>query len=188
MSHEPTCLDEPRRTPLGVTPVRARHVLELRRVAAGLVVRTQVRGHALVVEEALHSGRCRPHVDAFGRNGVRHAVVMALEFDVVVGFCKARRARSPARIGSTTALFDQGQNYQITPYAKIGGRDRCGTAPTMPRRWRSGSALAISEGNAEPTAAASAAAAATWQRTRRARRPPGSTCSPRWCLGWSRSR
>ncbi len=25
------------------------------------------------------------------------------------------------RIGSTTALFDQGQNYQITPYAKIGG-------------------------------------------------------------------
>ena len=79
----PSPLDQALRRPLGVREVRLRHVLAQGRVCAALVG-AHVTGDALAPEEHLDGGggEARPH--AMADQGVRHAVVVAIDIDVVV--------------------------------------------------------------------------------------------------------
>ena len=74
--------DEPRRRPLGMRPVRAGHVLGLRRRRA--VVPAAVRGDPPAREVDLDRRRRRPRLDALMDQLVGHAVELAGDLDVVI--------------------------------------------------------------------------------------------------------
>jgi hypothetical protein len=75
--------DELGRRPLTVCAVRRWHVLGQRRVLApqGAV---SVYGHPGIAGHHFHRGGCHPQFDLAANQPVRHAVVVAIELDVVV--------------------------------------------------------------------------------------------------------
>ncbi|MNN33012.1 hypothetical protein D3C81_1467490 [compost metagenome] len=75
--------DQSLRRPLGMFAMALGHVLGLSGVAA-FVRRATMAGHALVGMEALHRLRGQPHFELMLHQLVRHRVVMAVDFDVVV--------------------------------------------------------------------------------------------------------
>ena len=67
--------------PIGVAPVARRHVKGGVPVVAAAA---QMRGDALAPEEDLDGPRRQPHVDLAAGEAVGDAVVMVLDFDVVI--------------------------------------------------------------------------------------------------------
>ena len=74
---------QPRRRPLGIAPVRARHVLGLSAVSRPAIAPSMGCDTAAVVEH-LDRALCRPGVDLLADQRVRHRVEEALHLDVVV--------------------------------------------------------------------------------------------------------
>ncbi|MNN07897.1 hypothetical protein D3C81_1207330 [compost metagenome] len=75
--------DQPLWCPFGMFAVALGHVLGLGSVAA-FVLRAQVAGHTLVGVEAFHRLRGQAYFELVLHQLVRHRVVVAVDFDVVV--------------------------------------------------------------------------------------------------------
>ena len=69
--------------PFGMRPVRSRHVFRHRAVRAAMRT-AAVRGHPLALEEAFDAARGKTNLDLLPDERVRHAVVMAIDLDVVI--------------------------------------------------------------------------------------------------------
>ena len=74
---------DPLRRPVGVTPVRTRHVLGRRRVPA-LDGRTHVARHPRALVEDLDGGVGDARLDALADEPGRHRVVVLVDLDVIV--------------------------------------------------------------------------------------------------------
>jgi hypothetical protein len=68
---------------VGVAPVARRHVIPYRGVLA-IAAGAQVGGDALALGKYLDGPRREPDLDRVLREAIRHAVIMALDLDVII--------------------------------------------------------------------------------------------------------
>jgi len=75
--------DDPLRCPLGIALMRRGHVLLERAVPAAKEA-SGMACHALAFMEALHCRGCQAHIQLLAIKLIRHTVVMALDFQVII--------------------------------------------------------------------------------------------------------